>query len=113
MPLYQHVFPPAARSLAFLGLPWETSPLPLAHLQATWVARAWAGMVPLPSQTTMWEGWWCSEAERIQRGVKERHAHKLGDAQWEYKDWLADAAGLDPMPSWREVRLTAFVDHPC
>lgn len=103
MPLYRHILPPTAPSLAFIGLPWECSPLPLMHLQAAWVARAWSGAVPLPTTEAMWEGWRQSEAARQAQGVKDRHAHRLGDAQWAYMDWLAEAAGMAPLPSWREV----------
>lgn len=102
-PLYKHVLPPTAPSLAFLGLPWEVAPFPLMQLQAAWVARAWAGGVPLPSTGAMQREVEAEEEERRARGVKDRHVHRLGDAQWGYLEWLREAAGWEALPAWRQV----------
>ncbi len=77
--------------------------MPLMQLQAAWVSRAWAGMVPLPSTTDMVASVQEEEAERRARGVKDRHVHRLGDAQWGYLEYLSDAAGVEGLPAWRKV----------
>eukprot|EP00878_Enallax_costatus_P027042 GHUV01029074.1.p1 GENE.GHUV01029074.1~~GHUV01029074.1.p1 ORF type:complete len:127 (-),score=26.16 GHUV01029074.1:845-1225(-) len=42
--------------------------------------------------------------KRLQHdGIDLRYAHMMGDDQWRYNDWLAQAAGPDVkgLPSWR------------
>lgn len=55
--VYQHLFWAALPSLAFLVLPWNIVPFPLAEAQAAVVARVWAGRRALPAQEAMdrWE----------------------------------------------------------
>lgn len=44
-PLYKHVFPTQAPTLAFVGLPWKVVPFPQFQLQAQWIAGVLSGRV--------------------------------------------------------------------
>ncbi|KAJ8604376.1 hypothetical protein MRB53_041820 [Persea americana] len=93
--VYKHIFYAPHPSLAFLVLPWNIVPFPLAEVQSAVIARVWSGRLSLPSLEDMraWErqetakkgdgkefhrlpggedveyiqmlGRWCSEAEKM------------------------------------------------
>ncbi|CAL8462038.1 g1569 [Coccomyxa elongata] len=105
-PLYQHIFPPAAApTLSFVGLPWKVVPFAQYELQAKWIVRVLSGRVSLPSQRHMLADISAFYASLDKEGVPKRHTHMLGDKQWEYNDWLADACGPDVprLPLWRPL----------
>ncbi|KAK9830413.1 hypothetical protein WJX72_011637 [[Myrmecia] bisecta] len=108
-PLFQHIFPPTAPSLAFVGLPWRVVPFPQMELQSKWVARVLSGRVSLPAAVDMQR--WVDDRYREldAKQVPVRYTHYQGDAQWAYNDWLAEACGPDvpKLPSWREAMYKA------
>ncbi|KAI9715413.1 MAG: hypothetical protein M1828_000873 [Chrysothrix sp. TS-e1954] len=55
--VYQHIFYTQAPSLAFLTLPWNIVPFPVAEVQAATVARLWAGRLQMPNRFVIeeWE----------------------------------------------------------
>ena len=108
-PLFEHVFPPAAPTLAFIGLPWKVVPFPMFELQARWVARLLSGAVPLPSEATMARAIAEAEAALQPRGAKpRRHAHAMTQAeQFDYDDRLAAYACTTPLPPWRREMYAA------
>ena len=45
-----------------------------------------------------------SDLAWARRTVFCRYTHMLGDKQWAYNDWLADACGdVDRLPEWRPL----------
>eukprot|EP00878_Enallax_costatus_P022744 GHUV01024148.1.p1 GENE.GHUV01024148.1~~GHUV01024148.1.p1 ORF type:complete len:193 (+),score=51.36 GHUV01024148.1:1312-1890(+) len=102
--LYQHMFAPEfGPSLAFVGLPWKIVPFPQFELQAKYIARLLSGRANLPPAAEMQSGI-DAYYKRLQHdGIDLRYAHMMGDDQWRYNDWLAQAAGPDVkgLPSWR------------
>jgi len=55
--LHQHTFHPALPGLAFVGIFEVHGPnLPVLELQARWIAYAWSGARPMPSQAAMEAG---------------------------------------------------------
>jgi hypothetical protein len=103
-PLYQHMFnPEVGPSLSFIGLTFKVVPFPQYELQCKYVARMLSGRVPPPERAEM-EEWMKAHYNDIEhQGVKDRHVHRLGEAQWEYNDWLAEQCGPDveQTPDWR------------
>ena len=108
-PLYEHVFPPAAPTLSFIGLPWKVVPFPMFELQATWVARVLSGAAQLPARDEMM----CAAADALARvapagGVLRRYAHAMTqEEQFDYDDRVAAAAGAPPLPPWRRAMYAA------
>ena len=52
-PLWQHLLPPAAPTLSFIGLPWKVVPFPLFELQARYHARVLSGRATPPPKRKM------------------------------------------------------------
>lgn len=40
--------------------------------------------------------------KRRELGFPERYAHRMAGLQWEYHRKLAELAGVQPIPAWRE-----------
>lgn len=55
--LYHHMLYIPDPTMAFIGIPQRIVPFPIAEAQTAWVARLWAGRLPLASQSHMrdWE----------------------------------------------------------
>jgi cation diffusion facilitator CzcD-associated flavoprotein CzcO len=108
-PLFEHVMPPAAPTLAFIGLPWKVVPFPMFELQARWVARLLSGAVPLPSAEVMARAVADAEAALQPHGPKlRRHAHAMTQAeQFDYDDRLAAYAQCAQLPPWRREMYAA------
>lgn len=71
--IYQHIFHTPDPSLAFLTLPWNIVPNPVAESQGAAVARVWSGRLSLPGGREMldWE-------RRVEEEMgKEKGFHKL------------------------------------
>jgi len=102
-PLYQHMFnPQVGPSLSFIGLPWKIVPFPLFQLQSQWIAQLLSGRAAVPSQSEMQVS--IDELERSLAPIgpiPRRHAHMLGDDQFEYNNMLADRCNLPRLPEWR------------
>ena len=108
-PLFEHVFPPASGpSLSFIGLPWKVVPFPQFEAQARWVARALSGAAALPGRAEMASRAAAAEAADRGAGVADRHAHRMGDAQFAYNDRLLAYCGEPSgFPKWREAMYAA------
>ena len=52
-PLYRHMLPPAAPSIAFIGLPAKVIPFPQFEVQSRYMSQVWAGNVTLPPAAAM------------------------------------------------------------
>lgn len=102
-PLFEHCVSANAPSLSFIGLPWKVVPFPQFELQSIWISRMLSGAVPMPSREEALCGAADLEVTLEPKGdVPRRHAHLLGDAQFEYNDRIAKLAGVDPLGSWRQ-----------
>eukprot|EP00798_Chlamydomonas_sp_ICE-L_P014527 gene14527-20558_t len=109
-PLYQHMFPPEyAPWISFMGIPWKVVPFPMCEFQTKWIARLLSGRVELPSVEEMRTAIQAMEDKRAREGIPERWTHMMGEAQWEYFDWLSEACGGDvpPLPAWRTKMYAA------
>lgn len=85
-PLYKQIFSAMEPSLSFLGLPWKVVPFPQCEAQARLVSKVLANEVALPPREEM-----LATAEKpLGPGVKQRHAHMLGDMQWAYNQELCE-----------------------
>ena len=101
-PLYKHVFPPSlAPSLSFIGLPWKVVPFPQFEVQGRWIAKALSGSAELPGRDAMLKASEAFEKSLETRAVAKRHAHRMGEAQFEYNDELARFCGCPPLGTWR------------
>ncbi len=89
-------------TLAFPGLPIKVVPFPLSESQAAIVARAWAGVLRLPSRAEMrqWE-----EEQEGRRGEAFHVYPKGGDVEYinGTYDWItgSSSVGKEP-PRWNE-----------
>ncbi|KAI9225299.1 MAG: hypothetical protein DHS80DRAFT_20612 [Piptocephalis tieghemiana] len=97
--LYHQVLHSVHPNLAFMALPTQISPFPLAEYQALYVSKVWSGQVPLPCPD-------CREAD----GVLNRSGHDLGPMeQVHYCDWIIRQCGDDSLPlvsqEWIDLRL--------
>jgi len=90
--LYRLVFPPGTGGLAFVGMTRVSGPvLPIAELQARWVAAVFAGRVGLPP----------ADAMRRETEARIRRARAIGDDQMRvellpYLDDIAARIGAKP-----------------
>ncbi|XP_071723578.1 flavin-containing monooxygenase FMO GS-OX-like 4 [Rutidosis leptorrhynchoides] len=102
-PLYKHIFPPTlAPWLSFVGLPWKVIPFPLCEYQSKWIAGVLSGRILLPSQERMMEDVKAFYSELESSGIPKRYTHQLGDAQFEYNDWLGAQCGYPGSEEWRK-----------
>ena len=92
---FVHAFVP---SLCCIGLPYGIVPCQLFHCQALWLAALYTGALQLPS-----EGSLVADVEQHYESVAEqpggwpRHAHRMGNGQWDYNRTLArEALAADP-----------------
>lgn len=67
------------------------------------VCRLLSGRAQLPSPAEMQSEVDAFYKQLLHEGLALRYAHMLSDDQWEYNDWLAEAAGPDvqPLSAWR------------
>ncbi|CAA7022613.1 unnamed protein product [Microthlaspi erraticum] len=110
-PLYKDVFPPAlAPWLSFMGIPWKVVPFPLFELQGKWIAGVLSGRIMLPSKEDMMGEIKSFYATLEAQGIPKRYTHQMGNAQFEYNDWLASQCGCSGTEEWRkEMYLTTGV----
>ena len=98
--LYRQIVAVEYPSLAFIGLPFRIVPFPLFQRQARWFARSLAGDFSLPTLENR-RRHHAREIARLRRsGVAERHFHRLGDAQIDYMNRLAEQCADQPLPGW-------------
>ncbi|KAF8068234.1 flavin-containing monooxygenase [Scenedesmus sp. PABB004] len=107
--LFRHMWVPSLPTLALIGVPWKVVPFPQFELQARLAARVLSGRAALPPPAEQAAAAAAEAAERRAAGVPLRWTHMMGEDQWEYDAWLADAAGPDVprLPRWREAMYAA------
>jgi len=97
--LYKYVFHPDLPTLAFVGICTVLgSHLPVAEMQARWVAGVLAGRLPLPSQQEMH-----AEIERFRTHPSRQSPVALVVDPLEYVDEIAELVGVRPH-LWRHPR---------
>ena len=96
-PLYKHIVNIVHPSMAFIGLNFTVVPPVCCDVQAQYYLSVLLGRAKLPSQEEMKEDE--EEVFRIQveKGIKERHTHLLGDDQWSYYNKLAELGQFEPL----------------
>ena len=96
-PLYKHIVNIVHPSMAFIGLNFIVVPPVCCFVQAQYYLSVLLGIAKLPSQEEMKE----EEEEvfriQVEKGIKERHTHLLGDDQWSYYNELAELGQFEPL----------------
>ncbi|RDW33055.1 hypothetical protein B0I72DRAFT_137048 [Yarrowia lipolytica] len=95
--LYRQLFYINDPSIAFIGMPKNVVPFPLAETQAAVVARVWSGRLKLPSKETQLESLRKEEKERGTGSAHHTLKHPL-DAEYQQAltDWLKADTYPDP-----------------
>jgi len=96
--LYKHVFHIDRPSLAFVGIPFKVTSLPLFHNQCAWIASVVTGETTLPSQSEMKRDLEKEWALKREAGVPKRYFHRLAGNQWPYCDMIAMMANSEKNP---------------
>ncbi|CAD6216151.1 GSCOCG00004370001-RA-CDS [Cotesia congregata] len=91
--LFNHLINIKHPKMAFVGIPFKVIPFPMFHIQVQYFLKLLRGQVTLPSLEVMIED----------SKVKTNKAHALEALQWEYNDYLADAAGIDKLPKFYKI----------
>ncbi|KAM8972541.1 uncharacterized protein RCH25_018276 [Pelodytes ibericus] len=98
-PLYKHLIHARYPTLCFIGACKIVIPFPLFHCQVLFFLAVLEGKYQLPSRWQMLAES-CQELQNhVNSGTSLKYLHRLGVAQWEYNNWLAEAAGFEPLPS--------------
>ena len=101
--VYRHIFLPShlSPSLSFVGLPWKVIPLPLAQMQAHYIAQLLLGVLALPDPDAMraeLEKYY-SRLDELVGAKSRRYTHRfdmsVGNGQFEYSNTLAKTCGLE------------------
>ena len=106
-PLFHDIMPPDDASIGFIGLPSLVVPFPLFEMQAKWFVGQLQGRFKLPSVSGRHRMVQQVIREQQQRGLLQRHYHRLGEAQAHYYDMLALEAGEAPLPDWFHQTMAA------
>ena len=93
--LYKHIFNTKYPTLSFIGLCHKICPFPLFSLQAQYIAAVLSGRKNLPSEEEMNVDEEEDFKEKLSSGLFEKHAHLLGERQWNYDNTIAQLAGVD------------------
>ncbi|KAH0554873.1 flavin-containing monooxygenase FMO GS-OX-like 2 [Cotesia glomerata] len=91
--LFNHLINIKHPKMAFVGIPFKVIPFPMFHIQVQYFLQLLKGQVTLPSLEVMIED----------SKVKTKKTHALEAFQWEYNDYLADAAGIDRLPKFYKI----------
>lgn len=95
--LYRQLFYISDPSIAFIGMPKNVVPFPLAETQAAVVARVWSGRLKLPSKEDQFVS---LRKEEQERGTGQGHhtlKHPLdAEYQQDLTDWLKADTSPDP-----------------
>ncbi|XP_073479005.1 uncharacterized protein [Aquarana catesbeiana] len=96
-PLYKHLFHARFPTLGFIGAVKIVLPFPLFHCQAQFFLSVLEGKCQLPPPEEML----LESREEVLKtqnsGIPLKYLHRLAENQWEYKQWLADTAGFEPL----------------
>ena len=120
--LYEHLLYIEDPTLAFLGIPQRVVPFPISEVQAAFVARIWAGRLPVPSRANMLE-WEANLLREKGEGKKLHfmafpkdvdyinHLHEASVAARKVEGLDNDGAGKIP-PYWGEDKAWARERFP-
>lgn len=101
-PLYKHLIHIDFPNMAFMGLCLNVTPLPLFHIQASFVKAVLTGKISLPTADEMRKDEEEDFDERLRNGMAQHYAHMLGDKQWSYNNELATICGCELLPKYFE-----------
>lgn len=109
--LYQQIFSISDPTLSFVGLPYSVVPFPLFFMQAKWIAAVYAGRKMLPTKEEQSEWLREYEAEILlkfngSQDTAVQKFHFLDKAQWKYRRFLAQSAGLDSEKEMKYINAT-------
>lgn len=88
-PVFMHIFHMHHPTLSFVGVCQKIVPFPQFYLQAAVVVSVLLKETTLPPINEMKLDEESDYQERLNNGLKPRHAHFLGERQWAYNDRLA------------------------
>ncbi|KAK0161256.1 hypothetical protein PV327_009745 [Microctonus hyperodae] len=97
-PLYKHLINIEHPKMAIIGLPSHSIPFPLFHYQVQYFLGLLLNRVNLPSKDKMLED------DNLNGG---KYPHKLGQNQWDYNNYFANAVGVDKLPIFYEIGYNA------
>ncbi|RLN58993.1 hypothetical protein BBJ29_001471 [Phytophthora kernoviae] len=81
-PTYKQVFAIEDPTLAFIGLPFDTTTFQCFELQSIWISRVFSGFVKLPSQSDMFADF-CDEIRQTKSPLR-KNVHSLGLKHFRY-----------------------------
>ena len=95
--LYKHIFNIKYPTLSFIGLALRICPFPQFSLQAQYIAAVLNGQKKLPSEEEMIADEENDFQGKLSAGLREKHAHLLGERQWDYDNTIAHLAGVNKL----------------
>ena len=93
--LYKHLFNTKYPTMSFIGLGLKICPFPQFSLQAQCIVAVLSERKKLPAEEEMNADEEKDYREKLSRGLLEKHAHVLGDKQWDYDNTIAELAGAE------------------
>uniref|UniRef100_A0A182NVD2 Flavin-containing monooxygenase n=1 Tax=Anopheles dirus TaxID=7168 RepID=A0A182NVD2_9DIPT len=93
--LYKHCINIYHPTMAFIGLPFYVCAAQMMDLQVRFCLKYFTGQLTLPARKAMLDDMLQENEDRMQRGLKKRHAHMMGPEQGRYYDDLAKTAEID------------------
>ncbi|XP_073480265.1 uncharacterized protein [Aquarana catesbeiana] len=96
-PLYKHLFHARYPTLGFIGAVKFVLPFPLFHFQVQLFLSVLEGKFQLPPPDKMLSESREEVLKTQNSGIPLKYLHRLGKRFLEYMQWLADAAGFEPL----------------
>ncbi|XP_043287765.1 flavin-containing monooxygenase FMO GS-OX-like 4 [Venturia canescens] len=111
-PLYKHLVNVEHPSMCIVGIPTTVIPFALFHMQIKYYLRVLRGKVSLPTKAEMLE-------DSKLKSTNKRHAHTLGNQQFDYNDDLAISGSFERLPAyykngylaWHEARAGNLLNY--
>lgn len=97
-PFYKHLINIDFPNMAIIGLCMNITPLPLFHIQASFVKAVLLGKIALPTADEMRKDEQEDFDQRLRDGMAKHHAHVLGEKQWNYNNEMATVCGCELLP---------------
>ncbi|XP_072255478.1 uncharacterized protein [Pyxicephalus adspersus] len=97
LPLYKHLFHARYPTLGFIGACKIVVPFPFFHCQAQFFLSVLEGKCKLPPPEKMLVESREEVFEAQTSGIPLKYLHRLAGKQWEYNQWLANTARLEPL----------------
>ena len=102
--LYKHIFNTKYPTLSFIGLGLRICPFLQFSLQAQYVSAVLSTRKKLPSEAEMNADEEKDFEETLSCGLSEKHAHFLGEKQWDYNNTITELAGVKAWtPFYKEL----------